>query len=164
MRATGSHGHIVNISSVAARSPASGVYGATKHAVNVISESLRQELFEDPIKITTVMPGLVATNIGRNVDVAILEGIVAMSGIDYTVKAGERLPDDVLQNAASCLERDHDSTRRHRGRGHLCDLATRERGNSPRFSCDRTRTSTSSATFTSVVFGRDGVAHAHDAA
>jgi NADP-dependent 3-hydroxy acid dehydrogenase YdfG len=103
MRATASHGHIVNISSVAARNPSSGVYGATKHAVNVISDSLRQELLDDPIKITTVMPGLVATNIGRNVDIAILEGIVAMSGIDYTVKAGERLPDDVLQNAQAVL-------------------------------------------------------------
>jgi NADP-dependent 3-hydroxy acid dehydrogenase YdfG len=103
MRATGTRGHIVNISSVAARSPDSGVYGATKHAVNVISNSLRQELLEDPIQITTIMPGLVATNIGRNVDVAVLEGVVAMSGIEYTVKAGERLPDEILEKAQVAL-------------------------------------------------------------
>jgi NADP-dependent 3-hydroxy acid dehydrogenase YdfG len=103
MRVTGNRGHIVNISSVAARSPDSGVYGATKHAVNVISNSLRQELLEDPIQVTTIMPGLVATNIGRNVDVAVLEGLVAMSGVEYSVQAGERLPDEILEKAQGVL-------------------------------------------------------------
>jgi NADP-dependent 3-hydroxy acid dehydrogenase YdfG len=103
MRATGTRGHIVNISSVAARNPDSGVYGATKHAVNVISNSLRHELLDDPIQITTIMPGLVATNIGRNVDVAVLEGLVAMSGVAHAVVAGERLPDEILEKAQAAL-------------------------------------------------------------
>ncbi|HEY5110874.1 MAG TPA: SDR family oxidoreductase [Acidimicrobiales bacterium] len=103
MRATGTRGHIVNISSVAARSPDSGVYGATKHAVNVISNSLRQELLEDPIQITTIMPGLVATNIGRYVDAAAHEGLLAMSGVEYTVVAGERPPDEILEKAQKVL-------------------------------------------------------------
>lgn len=103
MRASGTRGHIVNISSVAARNPESGVYGATKHAVNVISNSLRQELLDDPIQVTTIMPGLVATNIGRNVDVKVLEGLVAMSGIEFTVVAGERLPDEILEKAQKVL-------------------------------------------------------------
>jgi NADP-dependent 3-hydroxy acid dehydrogenase YdfG len=103
MRAKGNHGHIVNISSVAALNPDSGVYGATKHAVNVITNTLRLELLEDPIQVTSIMPGLAATNIGRNVDPAILEGVVAMSGIDAVVAPGERLPDDVLEAAQEAL-------------------------------------------------------------
>jgi NADP-dependent 3-hydroxy acid dehydrogenase YdfG len=103
MRVTGNRGHIVNISSLSARDPNSGVYGATKHAVNVISNSLRLELLEDPIQVTTIMPGLVATNIGRNVDVAVLEGLVVMSGLDAEVRAGERLPDEVLERAQAAL-------------------------------------------------------------
>jgi NADP-dependent 3-hydroxy acid dehydrogenase YdfG len=43
MRQVGNRGHIVNVSSVAALRPDSGVFGATKHAVNVITTSLRQE-------------------------------------------------------------------------------------------------------------------------
>jgi NADP-dependent 3-hydroxy acid dehydrogenase YdfG len=103
MRASGKPGHIVNVSSVAAANPESGVYGATKHAVNVITNTLRQELLEDPIKVTSIMPGLVATNIGRNVDPAILEGIVALSGLDVAVTPGERLPEDVLDAAQAAL-------------------------------------------------------------
>jgi NADP-dependent 3-hydroxy acid dehydrogenase YdfG len=103
MRAKGNHGSIVNISSAAALNPDSGVYGATKHAVNVITNTLRQELLEDPIQVTSIMPGLVATNIGRNVDPAILEGVVAMSGIEAEVVPGERLPDDVLEGAQEAL-------------------------------------------------------------
>jgi len=103
MKEKGNHGHLVNISSVAALSPDSGVYGATKHAVNVITDTLRRELLEDPIQVTSIMPGLVATNIGRNVDPAILEGMVAMSGIDVEVVPGERLPDEVLEAAQEAL-------------------------------------------------------------
>lgn len=103
MRRGGRPGHIVNVSSVAALSPTSGVYGATKHAVNVISNTLREELLDDPIKITTVMPGLVATNIGRNVDPALLEALVAMSGVSATIVPGERLPDEVIVAAQAAL-------------------------------------------------------------
>src|SRR5580704_12236195 len=42
MRACGAEGHLVNISSVAAQRPDSGVYGATKHAVNCINNTLRR--------------------------------------------------------------------------------------------------------------------------
>ena len=103
MRAHGSAGHIINISSVAAQSGESGVYGATKHAVNVITRTLRQELFDDPIQVTSIMPGLVATNIGRNVDPELLAGIVALSGVDVEVRPGERLPDEVLDSVQSIL-------------------------------------------------------------
>lgn len=103
MRAKGNAGYIVNVSSVAAHDSASGVYGATKHAVNVITNTLTQELLDDPIKMVSVMPGLVATNIGRNVDPAIIEGMVAMSGVAATFTPGERLPDEVLIGAQAAL-------------------------------------------------------------
>jgi NADP-dependent 3-hydroxy acid dehydrogenase YdfG len=102
MRATGNPGHIINTSSIAALSPESGVYGATKHAVNVITNSLRNELAEDPIQISSVMPGLVATNLGRD-NPEILAGIVAMSGIEHDIVKGERLPDAVLESGQAVL-------------------------------------------------------------
>lgn len=56
-------GHIVNISSVAARQTyANGVvYCASKKAVDVISEGMRIELTEFGIKVTNIQPGAVAT-------------------------------------------------------------------------------------------------------
>src|ERR1700691_66417 len=102
MRTTGNPGHIINTSSIAALSPDSGVYGATKHAVNVITNSLRNELAEDPIQISSVMPGLVATNLGRD-NPEILAGIVAMSGIEHDIVKGERLPDAVLESGQAVL-------------------------------------------------------------
>lgn len=82
MRETGSTGHIVNISSVAALRRESGMYGATKHAVNCINASLREELEDDPIRVTSIMPGVFATNFARNFDRALVEGVAAAAGIE----------------------------------------------------------------------------------
>lgn len=62
-------GHIVNISSVAGRIARAGVgiYNATKWGVNAISESLRQELLKDNIRVTVIEPGLVETEINNHV-------------------------------------------------------------------------------------------------
>ena len=106
MRASGTAGSIVNISSVAALQPASGVYGATKHAVNTISESLRRELLNDPIKVITIMPGAIATSFARNFDPAVLEAMVATMGGDGPAPnfvPGERLPDEVLEQAQQAM-------------------------------------------------------------
>ena len=48
-------GHVVNVSSIFGNSPVAGagVYGATKAAVNFLSESLRQES-QGRIKVTTI--------------------------------------------------------------------------------------------------------------
>lgn len=103
MRSTGNPGRIVNISSVAAQDRASGVYGATKHAVNVITQTLRDELAEDPIQLCSIMPGLVATNIGRNHDPAVIDGIVAVSGVDTKFVPGEHLSNEVLEKGQAAL-------------------------------------------------------------
>lgn len=97
MRACKAAGHIVNISSVAAQRPDSGVYGSTKHAVNCISSTLRRELEEDSIRVVNVMPGAIGTNFARNFDPAFVQSFVRAAGADIEVKRGERLPDEVME-------------------------------------------------------------------
>jgi NADP-dependent 3-hydroxy acid dehydrogenase YdfG len=103
MRKTGAQGHIVNISSVAARRPDSGVYGATKHAVNCISATLRNELEGDSIRVVTIMPGAIATNFGRNFDPAVIAPLVRVSGVEFELKRGERLPDEVFEKMPAAM-------------------------------------------------------------
>jgi NADP-dependent 3-hydroxy acid dehydrogenase YdfG len=103
MRKTGAQGHIVNISSVAARRPDSGVYGATKHAVNCISATLRNELEGDSIRVVTIMPGAIATNFGRNFDPAVIAPLVRVSGVEVELKRGERLPDEVFEKMPAAM-------------------------------------------------------------
>ena len=103
MRKTGAQGHIVNISSVAARRPDSGVYGATKHAVNCISATLRNELEGDSIRVVTIMPGAIATNFGRNFDPAVIAPLVRVSGVEVELKRRERLPDEVFEKMPAAM-------------------------------------------------------------
>ncbi len=60
-------GHIVNISSIfgLVAAPRVSAYNATKFAVRGFTESLRQELRDSCINVTSVHPGGVATNIAR---------------------------------------------------------------------------------------------------
>ena len=104
MRQCGAGGHVVNISSIAAQRPDSGVYGSTKHAVNCISATLRRELEEDPIRVVNVMPGAIATNFARNFDPKVVQGIVGATGLSVDVKQGEKLPDEVLEKAQPMLK------------------------------------------------------------
>lgn len=96
MRACKAEGHIVNVSSIAALRPDSGVYGSTKHAVNCISATLRKELEEDTIRVVNVMPGAIATNFARNFDPKVVGGMVAATGVQVELKPGERMPDEVF--------------------------------------------------------------------
>jgi NADP-dependent 3-hydroxy acid dehydrogenase YdfG len=104
MRACGAEGHIVNISSIAAQRRDSGVYGATKHAVDCISATLRAELENDRIRVVNVMPGAIATNFARNFDPAFVQGFVKASGLDIEVKRGERLPDEVFGKLQGAMQ------------------------------------------------------------
>jgi NADP-dependent 3-hydroxy acid dehydrogenase YdfG len=58
-------GRIINISSIVGRTsfPAMGVYGATKYAVEALSDSLRMELAPLGVKVVLIEPGFVATDI-----------------------------------------------------------------------------------------------------
>jgi NADP-dependent 3-hydroxy acid dehydrogenase YdfG len=62
---------VVNISSLSGRRvprATSGVYAATKFAVHALGEGLRLELARDGIRVTTVAPGLVDTDIAASRD------------------------------------------------------------------------------------------------
>lgn len=76
-------GWIVNISSLASTSPFPGgaAYCASKAGLNAFSEALMQELRYDNIRVTTVLPGSVATG---------FSGREAGSGADWKL-----LPEDV---------------------------------------------------------------------
>ncbi len=58
-------GQIINVSSVAGHTvrPSSTIYSTTKHAVRVISEGLRQEVKPHGIRVLTLSPGAVATEL-----------------------------------------------------------------------------------------------------
>jgi NADP-dependent 3-hydroxy acid dehydrogenase YdfG len=62
-------GHIVNVASVAGHKvgPGGAVYAATKHAVRVISEGLRQEVKPHNIRTTIISPGAVATELTETI-------------------------------------------------------------------------------------------------
>ncbi|OBB17678.1 short-chain dehydrogenase [Mycolicibacterium setense] len=66
---TQGRGHVINISSIYGNFPVAGaaVYGATKAAVNVLSESLRVEA-QGKVKVTLVKPtGVPATGLGTTI-------------------------------------------------------------------------------------------------
>ena len=100
MRACGAQGHIVNISSTAGRSEASGVYGSTKWAVNSIATTLRKELEGDTIRVVNIMPGAVATNFARNFPPEFVQGIVSSLGLQADFKPGEQMPAELLDQVA----------------------------------------------------------------
>ena len=57
-------GHIINIGSIAgdAAYPGGSVYCATKAAVKALSDGLRIDLVDTPLRVTDIKPGLVETN------------------------------------------------------------------------------------------------------
>lgn len=84
----GAGGTIVTISSMSGRrvpSAAGGVYAATKHAAHAIDETLRQEVSPRGVRVTTVAPGFVATDLMADEedrdDVAAFRGRVHDQGL-----------------------------------------------------------------------------------
>lgn len=57
-------GHIINIDSIAgdAAYPGGSVYCATKAAVKALSDGLRIDLVDTPLRVTNIKPGMVETN------------------------------------------------------------------------------------------------------
>ena len=84
-------GHIINIGSIAgdAAYPGGSVYCATKAAVKALSDGLRIDLVDTPLRVTNIKPGLVETNFSvvrfrGDQDKAdnVYKGIHALSGDD----------------------------------------------------------------------------------
>ena len=98
-------GHIVNVSSVAGHKVRAGtaVYSATKHAVRVLTEGLRQEVKAYNIRTTIVSPGAVATELPDSVTEAdVAAGVKAFYEIAIPAESFARAvvyalsqPDDV---------------------------------------------------------------------
>jgi NADP-dependent 3-hydroxy acid dehydrogenase YdfG len=83
-------GHIVNISSVAGRIvfPSASVYCATKHAITAFSEGLRQEFSPRyNIRVTSIEPGVVSTELINTITDKSLEGFVEKSKKMESLKA-----------------------------------------------------------------------------
>jgi NADP-dependent 3-hydroxy acid dehydrogenase YdfG len=84
------HGHVVNVGSYAAHGvyEGGGVYAATKHAVRVISETMRLELSGTDLRVTEIDPGMAETefSIVRMGDAAkakaVYEGIEPLTATD----------------------------------------------------------------------------------
>lgn len=87
-------GHIVNISSIYGNYPVAGaaVYGASKAAVNVLSEALRQES-QGRIKVTTIRPtGIPTTGLGAGViNPAAISGILGANTASFMETMGALL-------------------------------------------------------------------------
>lgn len=62
-------GDIITISSLAGRKggPMTSAYSASKHAVNFMTDGMRQELGDRNIRVTTLMPGATETEVGDNI-------------------------------------------------------------------------------------------------
>jgi NADP-dependent 3-hydroxy acid dehydrogenase YdfG len=83
------------------------MYAASKHAAGVLTESIRLKLAGQPIRVTAIMPGAVATNLIRSMPPETLAGIAKMVGVNLEEtgwKPGERLPEAVLTNGAAAMK------------------------------------------------------------
>jgi len=62
-------GHVINVSSVYGHKVVAtgAVYCATKHAVRAVSEGLRQEVKDHNIRVTTISPGAVKTELTTHI-------------------------------------------------------------------------------------------------
>lgn len=82
-------GHIINVSSVAGHKvrPGAAVYAATKHAVRVISEGLRQEVKPWNIRVTVISPGAVSTELASSITEPDAAAMFERYYADYAVPA-----------------------------------------------------------------------------
>lgn len=82
-------GHIINVSSVAGHKvrPGSAVYAATKSAVIMLSEGLRQEVKPYGIRTTVISPGAVATELPASVTEPDVAANIRSFYDDYAIPA-----------------------------------------------------------------------------
>lgn len=103
---TASRGHVVNVSSLAGHRIArttSAVYAATKHAVQAISEGMRQEFLERHVRVTVVSPGVTDTELGVGTRDSEL-----LSGIRQAQDERGIPPEAVARQIRHVLEQPHD--------------------------------------------------------
>jgi NADP-dependent 3-hydroxy acid dehydrogenase YdfG len=84
-------GHLVVISSLTAKRgfPGTGtVYAATKAGVSVLADGIRADVYGSPIKVTTIQPGFIATDINKDVKTPVKAKIEP--GVRSIIRACER--------------------------------------------------------------------------
>ena len=94
--------HILNVSSMGSYAPVPGqtVYGASKAALNLLTEGLRSELSETNVKLTLIWPGAIGTNISGNSGVTVSSGTSAEAPkmkVTTAVDAGVMIVDAIEQ-------------------------------------------------------------------
>ncbi len=91
-------GHLVTISSVSAVRGFRGAlttYAATKAALANLSEGIRMDLMDTPIKVSTIFPGYILTDINKDIRNAPFR-VGLDAGCKALVKAIEREPDEAF--------------------------------------------------------------------
>jgi NADP-dependent 3-hydroxy acid dehydrogenase YdfG len=93
-------GHLVNVSSMLGRMAVASfrsAYGASKHALNALTDNLRLDLAAEypDVRVTTYLPGVVATNFGLRS----LHG-----GVDSRTYPGAQPVEDVAATLATAIE------------------------------------------------------------
>lgn len=99
--------HILNVSSMGSYAPVPGqtMYGATKAALNMLTEGLRSELKETNVSLTLIWPGAIGTNISANSGVKFGSGELteaqkkAASRVTSPVLAGKMMVDAIESKA-----------------------------------------------------------------
>jgi NADP-dependent 3-hydroxy acid dehydrogenase YdfG len=90
-------GDIINISSLAGRKggPTVNAYSASKHAVNSMTDAMRQELGGKNIRVTILMPGATSTEIGDSISDpnwrAAIQTHVSREGVVLPLEIGETI-------------------------------------------------------------------------
>jgi NADP-dependent 3-hydroxy acid dehydrogenase YdfG len=94
---------LVNISSTGGRvaRPGTAVYSLTKFGVNALSESLRQELLANRIRVSVVEPGTVATELASHTREELKDGIARMTESIELLR-----PEDIAEAITYIVTRD----------------------------------------------------------
>ena len=97
-------GHIINVSSIAARTtyPSAGVYAGTKHAVRAISETLRKEAIRFGVRVTDIQPGSVDTELPDSIGHEKIRAVVKSNM--YGEDAAMLKPVDIANAVVYALE------------------------------------------------------------
>ena len=102
-------GHIINIGSIAGHEtyPSGNVYAATKFAVNALSKSIRMDVLDKGIRVSSIDPGMVETEFSlvrfsgdKNRAKSVYSGLTPLTAVDIaeTVLFCANRPDNVNIN------------------------------------------------------------------
>ncbi|MDR0484780.1 MAG: SDR family oxidoreductase [Alphaproteobacteria bacterium] len=92
------HGTIINMSSIAGKKATAGraVYNATKFGVSAFTESLRQEVHKDNVRVIAICPGIVATELqGHTTSKKYKESLMALANNPQTALQPQDIADTV---------------------------------------------------------------------